>query len=89
MKLFASLTALAMVASLGTVHADTPAKIVEDTTEVANASFTDQRLSDAELSRLLYDVDVDGIARFALGKYAERLNDTEYGDYELAFRSLE
>ncbi|MEM1086612.1 MAG: ABC transporter substrate-binding protein [Pseudomonadota bacterium] len=80
---------LPMLLLSGTAHAaaDDPTEIVETVTEEAQDSLVDKKLTSAETERLLEDVDVDGIARFALGKYAKSFSDAEYNAYEAAFRT--
>jgi len=54
-----------------------PAELVEDLSEKTVTYLEDGQLGSQELDRLLQDVDVDGIARFALGKDSARLTPSE------------
>lgn len=78
---------IALIATVAVAHAETPIQIVEEITEEAQVSLADSRISETEMMKLLEDVDVDGIARIALGKYAKRVHADAYGDYETAFRA--
>ena len=64
-----------------------PADLVEDLSEQTVEFLEDDRLEASEIDRLLDDVDVDGIARFALGRYSSRISGEEYSAYETAFRA--
>lgn len=58
---------IALIATVAVAHAETPIQIVEEITEEAQVSLADSRISETEMMKLLEDVDVDGIARIALG----------------------
>lgn len=64
-----------------------PTDLVETLSDQTMTYLDDQTLTDAEIDRLLTDVDVDGIARFALGKYFKRVEASDYEAYEDAFRT--
>ena len=66
---------------------ETAATVVENLSEQTVEFLEDNQLQKQEVDRLLADVDVDGIARFALGKYSSRLSADEYASYETAFRA--
>lgn len=85
----ASISALCALSFTPAALADTepPRAVIEDVSEDALDYMSDDRLAEQELDQLLTDVDVDGIARFALGKYSKRLNDTQYAQYEAAFKT--
>jgi phospholipid transport system substrate-binding protein len=67
--------------------ATTPTEIVEELSEQTVDFLEDETLQKREIDRLLEDVDVDGIARFALGKYSSQVTADEYADYENTFRT--
>ena len=66
---------------------ETPTEIVKDLSEQTVSFLEDDTLQKQEIDRLLADVDVDGIARFALGKYSSQISADEYSAYESAFRN--
>lgn len=67
-------------------YADTPQEIVTEVSDTARQGLADNILSSEELETLLERVDVDGVARFALGKYADDLSDEAFNPYLDAFR---
>ena len=66
--------------------AQKPVEIVEDLSNFTQESLEDKNLDNAEIDQLLEDIDVDGIARFVLGKYSKSLSTQDYNAYEAAFR---
>lgn len=87
MKTLSFILPVLLLSGAATAAADNPTEIVETVTEEAQDSLSDKTLTTAETERLLEDVDVDGIARFALGKYAKSVSDADYEAYETVFRS--
>lgn len=82
------LSATAFTFALGGVAEDatSSSKIVEEISGKTVNFLADDQLEAQEMERLLAYVDVDGIARFALGKYGARISDDAYSAYEKAFR---
>lgn len=58
-------------------------QLAEDTQE----NLADNDLSASDIDRIMDEIDVDGVAAFVLGKYAETTTAEEYDAYEIAFRT--
>lgn len=81
-KIIAAASSLA-IASIA--FAETPDEIVVTATNQAVSTMSDGALSAAEAEQILAHVDVDAIARFALGQYVRDITDEEFGSYRTAF----
>jgi phospholipid transport system substrate-binding protein len=86
MRLFIAASS-SLIFSLTSAAQERPVDLVEDLSEQTVEFLQDDRLDKDEIDQLLDDVDVDGIARFALGKYSSRITADDYRAYEAAFRS--
>lgn len=84
-KILIAATALAI--SFPAFAQSEPTDLVETLSDQTMTFLDDETLTNTEIDRLLADVDVDGIARFALGKYFKRIEAAEYETYEDAFRT--
>lgn len=88
MNKFALISAAVLICpSVASAQDTTPTEIVETLSEQTVDFLEDETLQKREIDRLLEDVDVDGIARFALGKYSSQVTAEEYADYEITFRT--
>jgi len=76
-----------LVVSFGSTAQERPVDLVEELSEQTMDFLEDNQLDASEVDRLLDDVAVGGIARFALGKYSSRISQDDYRDYEVAFRA--
>lgn len=86
MKTLSLISAAVLALPIVSTAQETPVEVVEDLSEKTVAFLDDAELQKQEVDRLLADVDVDGIARFALGKYSSRISAEDYTVYESAFR---
>lgn len=86
MRLFIAASS-SLIFPLTSAAQERPVDLVEDLSEQTVEFLQDDRLDKDEIDHLLDDVDVDGIARFALGKYSSRITEDDYRAYEAAFRS--
>lgn len=78
------LVAASVLAIVSSAAADQPESVVETATNEAISYLDDGELAPGEAERLLSYVDVDAVARFALGQYARQVDEAEYAEYRAA-----
>lgn len=80
----ASLLLLAAPALTATAE-ESPEKIVREATQQASAFMNDGNLSNNEARKMIRFLDVDRIARFALGRHVRSMSTDQYAEYKGAF----